>query len=322
MSRRSGRNNHLGSDDGVQPFQTIGEPARYEFQSYLSDDEEIPDDEPPLIATEGIEADHSEHDSSPEPSAKRHRSGSPLPTKRAIAKNTKSRSETPLLNGSSSSHVNGLSNGSTSGANATPSLIGTTSANEFATEVDTDGENLIKMTEIEVAIDWMPLEERATFDHVEVPDYEPEPVPVGHYSPRRLRTRRKVRSAYFFTASARHADRCCTSMLGCDVFGSWGVRDASLKVKHRPVWIMRYGLRSRQVSSVFCGRVLEQLTKDESKARWEVEGQASWGFSIPGPGPGGAPAWKPHGLRRSSAVKPRCGLVGSQRCDCRGQGPL
>jgi len=254
MSRRSGRNNHSGPDDELQPFQTIEEPARYEFQSYLSDDEEIRDNETPLIASEDTEAGPSQYGSSPEPELERHFSESPVLSKRARAKGTKSRSGTPLPNGFSSSHANGLGNGSASGGNATASVAGTTSTNELANEVDTDGENLIKMTEIEVAIDWMPPEERETFDHVEVPDYEPEHIPAGHYSPRRLRARRKVRSTYFLIASAHHADRRHSPWMQC--FWLLGARCTSLKATLCPVWIMRYGLRSWQVSSVFlfkCG---------------------------------------------------------------------
>ncbi|KAK4452364.1 hypothetical protein QBC34DRAFT_33723 [Podospora aff. communis PSN243] len=161
----STRNSLLSSEDELAA-DPIQEPARYEFQSSLSDDEDMPDAPPESSALE----------QSPE----RNLPASLDEMLQAAIDRTET---TP----SSRSFANGRVS-RTSGS-VTGSFMGSVTGRSVADSASEMISRNVRIVDIEVGLNWLSPSRRAAFDHVEVEDYIPK---ADYHLPRKLRTRHKV----------------------------------------------------------------------------------------------------------------------------------
>jgi hypothetical protein len=165
MPKRKG---FLSSEDELTggPIQ---EPARYEFQSFLSDNEDMPDAVPEPPAP----------DESP--------AGSAPPILSDMLHTLVDGHEAPSSN-------NGYANGSVK--SATGSFRGSFTRSVTGRSVtgsvsDIHGHD-VRIVDIEVGLKWLSPAQRAAFEYVEMDEDELAPT-ADYRSPRRLRRRRKVR---------------------------------------------------------------------------------------------------------------------------------
>ncbi|KAK0614191.1 PHD/FYVE-zinc-finger like domain-containing protein [Immersiella caudata] len=173
----SRRKEILSSEDELAA-DPIQEPARYEFQSFLSDDEEMPDASPES-PTRG---------ESPEPR--------PPATLDEMLQAAIDNSEATSAD---SSLANGRANGTS--ASFTSSFAGrVTGRSAKGSAPDLNGHG-VRLVDIEVGLSWLSPSQRAAFEHVEVEEYIPS---ADYRSPRRLRTRHKA--AYDDDRRRRDAD--------------------------------------------------------------------------------------------------------------------
>lgn len=161
----STRNSVLSSEDELAA-DPIQEPARYEFQSSLSVDEDMPDASPESSALE----------QSPE--------RKPPATLDEILQAAIDRTE---ANPSSGSFANGRV--SRASESVTGSFVGSLTGRSVTGSASEMISRSVRIVVIEVGLNWLSPSQRAAFDHVEVEDYIPK---ADYHSPRKLRTRHKV----------------------------------------------------------------------------------------------------------------------------------
>jgi len=169
----SARKGFLSSEDELVAG-SIQEPVRYEFQPFLSnDDEDMPDVIPePLVPDETSEL-------------------SPRPILSDMAQPPIEDHDTPLLDDGyaplDDGHVNGSANGATGSVS---SVAGSFKGRVTGSASDNHGSD-VKIVDIEVGLTWLSPIQRAAFKYVEV-DEDELAQGFDKYSPRRLRKRQKV----------------------------------------------------------------------------------------------------------------------------------
>jgi hypothetical protein len=167
--------NGPSSPDDELMTAAVEEPARYEFQSFLSDDEDMHDAVPDLPVAEEL---HKPQDP-PEPPLSPMHIDMPHPD---VPQPPIDPPEEflPLYD-----YANGFANGATHG------FTDSISARSIAESApDIHGRN-VRIVDIEVRLPWLSPTQRATFEYVEGLDDEVAPK-IEYYSPRRLRKRPKV----------------------------------------------------------------------------------------------------------------------------------
>jgi hypothetical protein len=162
MSRRK---EVLSSEDELAA-DPIQEPARYEFQSFLSDDEDMPD--APLESPPRGE--------SPEPK--------PPATLDEMLQSAIDNSEATPADGS---FANGRVNGTS--ASFASSFAGSVTGRSATNSTSDMNDHGARLVDIEVGLNWLSPSQRAAFEHVEVEEYVPN---ADYRSPMKLRTRHKV----------------------------------------------------------------------------------------------------------------------------------